>query len=152
MRRPLPTVDRGFRGVVRRRYRCWCTLSQHVEDTASEVRWRRWMDMAIRACSWAWNIYGLRRVSLSVITVAITRVAANKLKIKTDAKCNLGSSHCYRAISALPASSDFNRSIRSGKWFPASSGPIIEWSTPLGIEVPVRPSSRNKTGWLSMIA
>ena len=35
----------------------------------------------------------------SVITAAITQVAANKLKIKIDAKCDLGSSHCYHAIS-----------------------------------------------------
>ena len=33
-----------------------------------------------------------------VITTAITQVAANKLKIKTDVKCDLGSSHCYVAI------------------------------------------------------
>ena len=33
---------------------------------------------------------------LSGITAAITQVAANKLKIKIDAKCDLGSSHCYR--------------------------------------------------------
>ena len=31
------------------------------------------------------------------ITAAITQVAANKFKIKTDAKCDLGSSHCYVA-------------------------------------------------------
>ena len=35
----------------------------------------------------------------SRITTAITQVAANKLKIKTDAKCDLGSSHCYHAVS-----------------------------------------------------
>ena len=34
----------------------------------------------------------------SWITAAITQVAANKLKIKTDAKCDLGSSHCYFAF------------------------------------------------------
>ena len=33
-----------------------------------------------------------------MITAAITQVAANKLKIKTDAKCDLGSSHCYPAF------------------------------------------------------
>ena len=33
-----------------------------------------------------------------MITVAITQVAANKLKIKTDAKCDLGSSHCYPTL------------------------------------------------------
>ena len=33
-----------------------------------------------------------------MITTAITQVAANKLNIKTDAKCDLGSSHCYPAI------------------------------------------------------
>ena len=38
-------------------------------------------------------------VFLSVITAATTQVAANKLKIKTDVKCDLGSSHCYHAIS-----------------------------------------------------
>ena len=37
----------------------------------------------------------------SVITAAITQVAANKLKIKTDVKCDLGSSHCYVAFSAF---------------------------------------------------
>ena len=35
----------------------------------------------------------------SRITTAITQVAANKLKIKTDVKCDLGSSHCYHAVS-----------------------------------------------------
>ena len=35
----------------------------------------------------------------SRITAAITQVAANKLKIKIDAKCDLGSSHCYHVIS-----------------------------------------------------
>ena len=40
----------------------------------------------------------LRQCVLSDITVAITQVAANKLKIKIDAKCDLGSSHCYHAI------------------------------------------------------
>ena len=34
----------------------------------------------------------------SRITAAITQVAANKLNIKTDSKCDLGSSHCYPAI------------------------------------------------------
>ena len=42
---------------------------------------------------------GIRRdspfASLSRITAAITQVAANKLKIKIDAKYDLGSSHCY---------------------------------------------------------
>ena len=33
------------------------------------------------------------------ITAAITQVAANKLKIKIDAKCDLGSSHCYPVFS-----------------------------------------------------
>ena len=32
------------------------------------------------------------------ITAAITQVAANKLNIKTDVKCDLGSSHCYHVI------------------------------------------------------
>ena len=39
------------------------------------------------------------RISFSGITAAITQVAANKFKIKTDAKCDLGSSHCYPACS-----------------------------------------------------
>ena len=34
------------------------------------------------------------KLRLSDITSAITQVAANKLKIKIDAKCDLGSSHC----------------------------------------------------------
>ena len=38
---------------------------------------------------------------MSGITTAITQVAANKLKIKTDVKCDLGSSHCYHAVSPL---------------------------------------------------
>ena len=36
------------------------------------------------------------------ITTAITQVAANKLKIKIDAKCDLGSSHCYHAVDERP--------------------------------------------------
>ena len=37
-------------------------------------------------------------VGFSGITVAITQVAANTLEIKIDAKCDLGSSHCYPAF------------------------------------------------------
>ena len=33
-------------------------------------------------------------------TTAITQVAANKLKIKTDVKCDFGSPYCYTAIVA----------------------------------------------------
>ena len=43
----------------------------------------------------------LATYTLSVITAAITQVAANKFKIKTDAKCDLGSSHCYATITNL---------------------------------------------------
>ena len=50
-------------------------------------------DLYLRGCVY---VYGSDLPS--VITTAITQVAANKLKIKTDAKCDLGSSHCYPAI------------------------------------------------------
>ena len=46
-------------------------------------------------------------VGFSGITTAITQVAANKLKIKTDVKCDLGSSHCYPARFAKLTSSTF---------------------------------------------
>ena len=41
--------------------------------------------------------FGICSIVSSRITVAITQVAANKLNIKTDAKRDLGSSHCYVA-------------------------------------------------------
>ena len=44
------------------------------------------------------RIHFLHREVRGVITAAITQVAANKLKIEIDAKCDLGSSHCYPTL------------------------------------------------------
>ena len=56
--------------------------------------WTRSRQIAV----WRTAITAASNVRFVWITVAITQVAANTLKIKIDAKCDLGSSHCYAAF------------------------------------------------------
>ena len=75
-------------------------LSKHVDYSPIEPARKRHIVSAIFAAhlSSARNRQRTHSTS-SVITAAITQVAANKLKIKIDVKCDLGSSHCYHSIS-----------------------------------------------------